>query len=254
MSLLKTSLGLGPSPVDSLDTTSQTLPSTWFTSQEMYDLERRAIFSKKWLLTTHSSRLATSGDWVRYDVAGFQFILVQDRQGVFRGFHNVCRHRAFPIVTDEKGHNSIFACKYHGWSYGLNGKLAKAPGYQDIEGFNKAQNGLLPVHVHVDGQGFLWVNMNGAEKPGIAWADDFAGVDEQSRAQGYELGDYVFDSTWDTEGAVNWKVLAGGYSQMSSKTLAELNSNKIETKHAYAQRAEEAVSTYFFPNASTSIS
>jgi len=33
------------------------LPASWYTSQEMYSLERRAIFSRKWLLTTHKLRL-----------------------------------------------------------------------------------------------------------------------------------------------------------------------------------------------------
>ena len=141
------------------------LPGSWYTSRAMYDLERRAIFSRKWLLTTHKARLPNTGDWVQYEVADFKFIIAKDRTGAINAFHNVCRHRAFPVVTQENGNNSILACKYHNWTYGLNGKLTKAPGYQELEGFDKSKNGLFPIHVHIDANGFIWVNMDSAEKP-----------------------------------------------------------------------------------------
>ena len=189
------------------------LPAIWYTSPEMYELERRAIFSRKWLLTTHKLRLANPGDYLKYDIAGFPFILVRDRQGNINAFHNVCRHRAFPVVTDEGGTARIFSCKYHGWSYGLNGKLAKAPGYQDLEGFDKTQNGLFPIHVHIDINGFIWVNLDSSEEPEIAWEDDFKGIDLQSRFSDFDFNDYIFDHTWEMGGAFNWKILADNYNE-----------------------------------------
>lgn len=168
-SILKNYLGFesSPAPVPTKDANApvRALPSSWYRSEEIYELERRAIFSRKWMLTTHKLRLPNTGDWLRYDVAGYPFILVRDREGNINGFHNVCRHRAFPVVTEEGGTSRIFSCKYHGWSYGLNGKLAKAPGYQELEGFDKSKNGLLPVHVHVDCNGFIWVNLDGEKSP-----------------------------------------------------------------------------------------
>lgn len=90
------------------------IPASWYHSEPLYELERRAIFSKKWLLVTHRSRFMKPGDFIRYEEAGFPFFLCLDRQGVLRGFHNVCRHRAFPVVTTDSGSASILACKYHG--------------------------------------------------------------------------------------------------------------------------------------------
>ena len=49
-----------------------------------------------------------------------------------------------PVVQVQQGTAKIFACKYHGWSYGLGGKLAKAPKYDELEGFGKSQNGMFP--------------------------------------------------------------------------------------------------------------
>lgn len=57
------------------------LPASWYTSQAMYELERRSIFSRKWLLTTHKHRVPNAGDWVPYDAAGYEFVIAKDHQG-----------------------------------------------------------------------------------------------------------------------------------------------------------------------------
>ena len=93
------------------------LPSLWYRSPALYELERRAIFSKQWLLTTHKNRLQKAGDYLRYDIAGFPFFLIKGRDGEIRGFHNVCRHRAYPVIrpeVEDSGTKSILACYYHG--------------------------------------------------------------------------------------------------------------------------------------------
>ncbi|KAF2104034.1 Rieske [2Fe-2S] domain protein [Rhizodiscina lignyota] len=273
MAFLKSYLGFGRASIPDDKTPVRALPASWYTSQEIYDLERRAIFSRKWMLITHKSRLPESGDWLRYDAAGFEFILCRDRDGNINGFHNICRHRAFPIVTEEKGHNSIFSCKYHGWSYGINGKLAKAPGYQELEGFEKAKNGLLPIHVHIDRNGFIWVNLDGGAKPEIAWDEDFGGIDTQARLDDYQFDDYQFDHAWEMEGEYNWKILADNYNECyhcqcahpDIPTLADLNAYKVETKDSHishftnptpeqVERGFNVAPTYFFPNASMNVS
>src|SRR5690349_13883634 len=91
-----------------------TLPSSWFRSPDFYQLERRAVFSKTWLIVSHKSQFAEPGQYARYEVAGYPFFIVCDRQGNINAFLNVCRHRAFPIVHQESGKASILACKYHG--------------------------------------------------------------------------------------------------------------------------------------------
>lgn len=250
------------------DGSSQTLPAAWYTSRGMFDLERRAIFSRKWLLTSHKLRLPNTGDYLKYEIAGYSFILVKDRKGDINAFHNVCRHRAFPVVTDDGGTARIFSCKYHGWSYGLNGNLAKAPGYQDLDGFDKSQNGLFPIHVHEDSNGFVWVNLDSSAQPETAWEDDFKGIDLQSQFKGSDLEGYTFDHAWEEEGAYNWKILADSYNEgyhyqtadQDVPSLTDLGvSDGKATQHANA-KPEEVVdglkvsSTYYFPNASLTVS
>ena len=94
--------------------TTRALPASWYRSPAMYDLERRAIFSKKWIVVSHKARFVQSGDFVRITEAGFTFFLIKDRQGEIRAHHNVCRHRAYPLVEQDSGKLSILSCKYHG--------------------------------------------------------------------------------------------------------------------------------------------
>jgi phenylpropionate dioxygenase-like ring-hydroxylating dioxygenase large terminal subunit len=184
------------------DTPVRALPATWYTSQAMYELERRAIFTRRWLFMTHSSRLKNPGDWLRYTVAGYDFIITKDRQGNINAFHNVCRHRAYPIVEKEgSGNAKILACRYHGWSYSLNGKLAKALGYQNLE-FDRHQNGLFPIHIHIDRNGFIWVNMDAKDIPEVSFEEHFETVDVQQRYvdSGIHFDDYELDHTYELDG------------------------------------------------------
>lgn len=93
---------------------SAALPAAWYRSPAMYELERRAIFSRKWLLVTHKLRLPETGSYVKITEAGYTFFLIRDRQGDIRAHHNVCRHRAYPMVEKESGKVSVLACNYHG--------------------------------------------------------------------------------------------------------------------------------------------
>ncbi|KAF4979959.1 hypothetical protein FDECE_17965, partial [Fusarium decemcellulare] len=249
-------------------TTARALPSSWYRSKELYELERRAIFSKRWMLVTHKLRFPESGSWIRYEEAGFQFILVRNNDGKINGFHNICRHRAFPVVTKDSGQSSVLACKYHGWSYGLNGQLAKAPGYMDMKDFDKKNNGLFPVHVHVDAKGFVWVNLDASKKPEIAWSDDFNKIDQMSRHEPFNFEDYHFDHTWEMSGDYNWKTLADNYNECyhcktahpDAGDVADLAAYKVDPKggniehfaNTNEKQAAEGltlVSNYYFPNA-----
>lgn len=94
--------------------TTRALPASWYRSSAMYELERRAIFSKKWIVVSHKARFTEVGDYLRITQAGFTFFLIKDRQGEIRAHHNVCRHRAFPLVEQVTGRVNILSCKYHG--------------------------------------------------------------------------------------------------------------------------------------------
>jgi phenylpropionate dioxygenase-like ring-hydroxylating dioxygenase large terminal subunit len=233
----------------------------------MYELERRAIFSRRWLFITHSMRVKNTGDWLRYEIAGYDFIITRDRQGNINAFHNVCRHRAYPVIENEgSGNSKIISCRYHGWSYGLNGKLAKAPGYQELDGFDKDKNNLFKIHVKVDVNGFIWVNLDAKETPEVSWEEHFRDVDKQERYKAYDFENYDLDHSYELEGHYNWKILADNFNECyhcptthaDIPAFLNLESFDSDTKDGHIQHHCESTpeqmakglytaSTYYFP-------
>ncbi|EKV16647.1 Naphthalene 1,2-dioxygenase subunit alpha [Penicillium digitatum] len=86
----------GPSAVPAKDEKKpiRALPASWYTSEDMYELERRSIFSRKWLLTTHKHRVPNIGDCVHYDAAGYEFTVAKDNNGTITAFHS---NDIFPV-------------------------------------------------------------------------------------------------------------------------------------------------------------
>lgn len=247
------------------------LPASWYTSPDMYQLERRAIFTSKWMLITHEVRLANSGDWLKFECAGYEYVITRDRKNQIHAFHNTCRHRAYPVVEGTSGRNQILACKYHGWSYGLDGKLAKAPWYEDVENFDKSRNNLFRVHVRTDINGFIWVNLNSSDEP-EPWEKDFANIDQQERYEQYNFKDYVFDREFEIDAETNWKLCVDNFNEYyhcptshpNIPTLLDIDTLRSDSKDGYtihtsAQSEEQKrdglqiCTTYYFPNVSTNV-
>jgi Rieske 2Fe-2S family protein len=70
---------------------------------------------------------------------------------------NVCRHRGSRICDAPAGRESRLTCKYHGWTYGLDGSL-KALGFAP-EGIDKSRLGLKRLQARVF-QGLIFVNFD----------------------------------------------------------------------------------------------
>ena len=70
-----------------------------------------------------------------------------NQQGELKAFHNVCRHRAGPLLRDGNGRCKQFVCRYHAWRYDSNGNLLKTPGLRADEEIDYAAFSLFPLRV-----------------------------------------------------------------------------------------------------------
>ncbi|PSK37501.1 S-phase delaying protein 1 [Elsinoe australis] len=245
--------------------------ASWYTSEDMYQLQRRAIFSKKWMLITHEVRFPNAGDWIKFEITGYEYVVSKDRKGNFHAWHNNCRHRGYPIVDANSGRNQILSCKYHGWSYSMDGRLKKAPWYDNVTDFNKSENSLFSSHVRKDALGFIWVNLDSSDTP-EPWEKEFDGIDTQNRYDGYDMNVYVFDHEFEIDAATNWKLCSDNFNECyhcptshpTIPALFDIDTLTSDAKDGYVilasaqdeQQKKEGLqicTTYCFPNVSTNI-
>src|SRR5687768_17042583 len=77
-----------------------TIPASWYTNQELYDLELKTVFTHSWHFAARRDQLAEPGRFVTADIAGEPIVVVRGNDQIIRGFYNVCRHHAAAVVTE----------------------------------------------------------------------------------------------------------------------------------------------------------
>lgn len=184
---------------------ASTIPASWYTDRRIAELERLNVFGKTWQLVAHAAQLQSPGDFVSVRLAGEPIVVVRGSDRQLRAFYNVCRHHAAAVVTQACGHVSILQCPYHGWKYGLDGSLKGMPEFEGVEGFERADNGLLPIRVET-WECFVFVNLD----PEAMSLHEFLGGLVQRVAPLNIASLHNFDRrTYDI--ACNWKVFVDNY-------------------------------------------
>ena len=140
-----------------------TLPARFYVDPEAYQHERENIFHRTWQVVGHRDQLAKPGDYFTVELAGEPLLLVRDHNREARAFYNVCRHRAGP-PAQGCGSRKVFRCGYHGWTYGLDGKLITAPEFEGVEAFEPEQFSLHPVRV-AEWSNLIFVNLDDEAEP-----------------------------------------------------------------------------------------
>ncbi|MGL4422760.1 MAG: aromatic ring-hydroxylating oxygenase subunit alpha, partial [Gemmataceae bacterium] len=126
---------------------AHTLPARYYWDPSIYAAEREAIFARTWQVVARADQLQAPGAFITLELAGEPLLLVRGEDGVLRGFYNVCRHRAAPILTEPNGCVNKLRCHYHGWTYDLTGKLRGTPEFDGVADFCKDTSGLVPIAV-----------------------------------------------------------------------------------------------------------
>jgi len=145
-------------------TAAETLAASLYRDPAVYAAERERIFAKSWLLIAHESQLAATGAYVATSVAGYPLIVVRGADRI-RAFHNVCRHRAGPLAQDGAGIcEGALVCKYHGWRYAFDGRLASARDFGPADNFDPRDFSLLPMACEI-WRGFVFVNLDTSTAP-----------------------------------------------------------------------------------------
>jgi len=96
--------------------------------EALYQLELERIFARGWNFMCHDSQLKDVGDYLVSYIGEDQVIVVRSEDGQINAMLNTCRHRGNALCRAEQGRAKSFVCSYHGWNYGLDGRLIGVPG------------------------------------------------------------------------------------------------------------------------------
>lgn len=141
---------------------AETIPSAWYVEPRFHELDREAVFARSWQMVAHAGQLREPGDHVIGMVAGNPIIVVLGKDRALRAFYNVCRHRGGPLAVKD-GRTDMLQCKYHGWTYQLDGMLRGVPHFNRTELFDKKDYGLIPVE-QAEWEGLIFVNLEKSER------------------------------------------------------------------------------------------
>ena len=145
------------------------LPGRAYADPAFYELERQKLFPRGWMAIAYESDVAEPGDAVPVSVAGWDFIVTRNRQNEVKVFHNICRHRSMTVLEQPCSKAQTLQCRWHGWTYDLNGRLVATPelggvAINDQAGIEKAELGLRQVR-SATWMHFVFVNIDGKAEP-----------------------------------------------------------------------------------------
>jgi len=181
-----------------------TLPAELYANAEYLAHEYENIFEKTWQLIGHKSQLKNSGDQIVAQVGRVPIVAVRTKEGILKAYHNVCRHRAGPVAV-ENNNNKVLRCKYHGWTYTLDGELKSAPEMESTPHFDKCQFHLPHAQIST-WQGFVFVSIS----------NDVAEIEKvfesiQETILPIDLSSMKFHHTDEYIIKCNWKVYMDNY-------------------------------------------
>ena len=178
------------------------LPGWSYHSAALLELEKEHVFRNHWQIVGHVSDVPNAGDYVTMDVVGERALVVRGRDGVVRGFHNMCRHRGSRVVADQQGScRNALVCPFHGWVYNLDGTLRGAARPRSFPDLDRQEFGLKPIELEI-WMGLIFVRFRPGPQPSVA---------ELMKAHTAEIEPYGIGEMvpawgiWSSVSNVNWK-------------------------------------------------
>jgi Rieske 2Fe-2S family protein len=179
------------------------IPTAIYTDESQLQMERRLLRALP-MAIAHVSQLHAAGSCLVHDALGVPVVVTRDREGELHAMLNVCRHRGTRLV-EQAGFCSVrkgFHCRYHGWTYDIEGNLLNVPRQELFPTLDKSMHNLVSLPV-TERFGFVWV----VATPGAEYDFD-AFLDPLEPDLGpLKLEGHVVFRRGTTTARTNWKIV-----------------------------------------------
>jgi phenylpropionate dioxygenase-like ring-hydroxylating dioxygenase large terminal subunit len=173
-------------------------PVQSYVSDERFAAELHLVLRRCPTPFCPSAALPEAGSYVAREAAGTPILAVRGDDGRVRAFRNACRHRG-TMLAEGAGCEKAFVCRYHGWTYGLDGALRHVPHEYGFPGLDKSARGLVPVDAS-ESNGLVIVTQ---DPPGIT---ETPGAIPELFSPRHRLL-----ACSEEEVITNWKIVAEGF-------------------------------------------
>jgi len=142
---------------------AETLPSSFYRSQKVFDLIKERVFVRSWhWMGMEKDLLPVDGSvcpvTLYENYLDEPIILAKDKGGKVRSLSNVCTHRA-NLVVQNPGKQSRLTCMYHGRQFNLDGTFKSMPEFSEAENFPRPCDDLHKFSA-VSLKGHLFTNLD----------------------------------------------------------------------------------------------
>lgn len=174
-------------------------------------LERDRLWPRIWHIVCRAEELPRQGDFLTYEIGDESIIIARVSASEIKAFYNACQHRGRQLVDRPKGHLAGFYCRFHGWSYRLDGSVAQVNREQewaDCPRFHAADLGLKSPRI---GQwaGWVWIAMDD-DAPSL---EEWLGEPLMRIMGPFDLQDLRIAWHERIHAPVNWKVVIEAFNE-----------------------------------------
>ena len=180
----------------------KTLPYSYMGSADIYRFDLETIFKTSWQAVCAAVSVSETGSTFINRLGDVPIVIVRGEDGILRGFVNVCRHRGYPVVRED-GSAGRLTCRYHGWTYALDGTLISAPEASKDELAIYKCLSLLPISVEL-WRGIVFAHLD-AGAPQLS--DCFADLDDIAEDCCFDLSGYTWIRRLDVDIPSDWKLV-----------------------------------------------
>ena len=189
----------------------KSLPNAWYYDIKHHKKEMGTIWANQWIYACPETSLSNVYDYKTITIDTYNIILVREKEGDIKAYHNACRHRGSQILGEEKGklQSNILVCPYHQWCYSASdGSLKSITSQPPPEKFDATKHGLIQVNTHI-WRGLVFINMNMDSQ----WNTDNVYQHYEKVLDNYPIEHLTSGHIWRKAIQCNWKVYWENFSE-----------------------------------------